>query len=191
MDDQGENGLRYKLKTLYKSIINKAEDYDFTLIVTSYTGFFNHDTTDYDQNTFYYWRNKLNQLVGQLNSWIEAAVQDANSEIDQPEFTMLTSDRSLTRTAGTGSNLPEATTCQQMIGSDPDPYETFLCLASITIKEDPNGPEAWSYGDATQAIRDGDVNSQDINDWYDTRQIRTFHPRSPGMGLDRDAITEF
>jgi hypothetical protein len=49
---------------------------------------------------------------------------------------------------------------------------------------------AWSYENATQAVRDGDVNSQHMKDWYPTRQIKTFHPRSPGMGLYRDAILE-
>ncbi|KAF4269299.1 hypothetical protein CNMCM8812_001541 [Aspergillus fumigatus] len=251
----GESGLRYKLKTLYKSIVVKAQAYDFFLLVTGYTGFFNHDTTDCDKSTFHYlwagykppsdWplnrivylttslRTELNGLVGQLNSLIESAVQDANSELGstkvhyvdvQPNFdrhrwceqgihepdasapntyfflsgwsdlpvdnnAVTSSDSAdISSLMQTGINLPEATTCQQLIGSDPDPYETFLCLASIAIKEDPNGPVAWSYGNATQAIRDGDMNSQHINDWYPTRQIKTFHPRSPGMGLYRDAI---
>lgn len=255
MNDQGESGLRYKLKTLYKSIVVKAQAYDFFLLVTGYTGFFNHDTTDCDKSTFHYlwagykppsdWplnrivylttslRTELNGLVGQLNSLIESAVQDANSELGstkvhyvdvQPNFdrhrwceqgihepdasapntyfflsgwsdlpvdnnAVTSSDSAdISSLMQTGINLPEATTCQQLIGSDPDPYETFLCLASIAIKEDPNGPVAWSYGNATQAIRDGDMNSQHINDWYPTRQIKTFHPRSPGMGLYRDAI---
>ncbi|GFF57063.1 mutanase [Aspergillus udagawae] len=255
MNDQGESGLRYKLKTLYKSIVVKAQAYDFFLLVTGYTGFFNHDTTDCDKSTFHYlwagykppsdWpldrivylttslRTELNGLVGQLNSVIESAVQDANSELGstkihyvdvQPNFdrhrwceqgthepdasapntyfflsgwsdlpvdnnAVTSSDSAdISSLMQTGINLPEATTCQQMIGSDPDPYETFLCLASIAIKEDPNGPVAWSYGNATQAIRDGDMNSQHISDWYPTRQIKTFHPRSPGMGLYRDAI---
>lgn len=103
MNDQGESGLRYKLKTLYKSIVVKAQAYDFFLLVTGYTGFFNHDTTDCDKSTFHYlwagykppsdWplnrivylttslRTELNGLVGQLNSLIESAVQDANSEL--------------------------------------------------------------------------------------------------------------
>ncbi|GFF25735.1 glucan endo-1,3-alpha-glucosidase agn1 [Aspergillus udagawae] len=257
MNDEGESGLRYKLKTLYKSILNKAEDHDFALIVTGYTGFFNHDTTDCDQSTFHYlWagynppsdgfadrivylttslRTELNGLVGQLNNLIEAAVQDANSElgstnvhyvdvqsnfdshrwceqgIHEPDasapntyfFLSGWTDFPLDNTAvtssdpadiaslmQTGVNLPEASNCQQAIGSDPDPYEKFLCLASIAINQDPNGPVAWSYNNATQAIKDGNVNSQHVSDWSPTRQIKTFHPRSPGMGLYRDAILQ-
>ncbi|KAH2034642.1 hypothetical protein KXV65_000174 [Aspergillus fumigatus] len=257
MNDLGESGLRYKLKTLYKSILVKAKEYDFFLFVTGYSGFFNHDTTDCDKSTFHYqwaaynppsdWplnrivylttslRTELNGLVGQLNSLIESAVQDANSELGstkihyvdvQPKFDRHRwceqgihepdasapntyfflsgwSDLPLDNNAvtssdvadiaflmQTGINLPEASTCQQTISSDPDPYEEFLCLASVAIKEEPNGPVAWSYGNATQAVRDGNVNSQHMKDWYPTRQIKTFHPRSPGMGLYRDAILE-
>lgn len=58
------------------------------------------------------------------------------------------------------------------------------------IEEEPNGPLAWSYGNATQAIKDGDVNAQEIGHWVSTRQIKTFHLRSPGMTLYRDAIVE-
>lgn len=60
----------------------------------------------------------------------------------------------------------------------------------MEIDEEPNGPLAWSYGNATQAIKDGDVNAQEIGYWIPTRQIKTFQPRSPGMALYRDAIVE-
>lgn len=97
LNDQGESGLRYKLKTLYKTIVDKAEKTEFNLFVTGYVGFFNQDTTDCDQSSFDYWdgayqssrdlvmltrdlRTELNVLVGQLNNVIEDAVRDANSE---------------------------------------------------------------------------------------------------------------
>jgi hypothetical protein len=54
MNDQGENGLRYKLKTLYKQILDKAEQVDLSLFVTGYPEFFNQDTTGCDQSTFHY-----------------------------------------------------------------------------------------------------------------------------------------
>lgn len=97
LNDQGESGMRHKLRTLYKSILNKAEKTDFNLFVTGYVGFFNQDTTDCDQSSFYYLnagykpsgnavkltrdlRTELNLLVSQLNNVIEDAVKDANAE---------------------------------------------------------------------------------------------------------------
>ncbi|CAG8112343.1 unnamed protein product [Penicillium nalgiovense] len=258
MNDQGESGLRYKLSTLYRAILDKAEQPDFSLFVTGYTGFFNQDTTDCDQSSFHYfwggykppgdgsWPNRivhlstslraeLNLLVSQLNNVIEAAVQEVNAQvgstnvyyvdvqqkfdthrwcekgIHEPDssaqntyfFLSAWSDLPLDDNAVTSSDtddissliqagisLPDASNCEETLGSDPDPYEKWLCLASIAIKQDPNGPVAWSYGNATQDIKDGDVNTQHVSDWYPTRQIKTFHPRSPGMGLYRDAILE-
>ncbi|KAJ5824723.1 esterase family protein [Penicillium robsamsonii] len=89
-----------------------------------------------------------------------------------------------------GISLPDASNCEETLGSDPDPYDKWLCLASIAINQDPNGPVAWSYGNATQDIKDGYMNTQHVSDWYPTRQIKTFRPRSPGMALYRDAILE-
>ncbi|KGO39835.1 Esterase, SGNH hydrolase-type [Penicillium expansum] len=97
LNDQGETGLRHKLKTLYKSILDKAEKTEFNLFVTGYIGFFNQDTIDCDQSSFDYWksdyqpsgnrvmltrdlRTELNVLVGQLNNMIEDAVRDANAK---------------------------------------------------------------------------------------------------------------
>lgn len=90
----------------------------------------------------------------------------------------------------TGINLPDASTCKQTQGENPDPWQNWLCLAAMGIEEEPNGPLAWSYGNATQSIKYGDVNAQEIGYWTPTRQIKTFHPRSPGMALYRDAIVE-
>ncbi|KAJ5951187.1 uncharacterized protein N7479_009600 [Penicillium vulpinum] len=257
MNDQGESGLRYKLSTLYRSILDKAEQSDFSLFVTGYPGFFNQDTTDCDKSSFHYWsgaykppsdwpfnrivylttslRTELNLLVSQLNNVIEAAVQDANSQvgstkayyvdvqqkfdthrwceegIHEPDssapntyfFLSAWPDLSLDSNAVTSSdsedisslmqngiNLPDASNCEETLGSDPDPWDKWLCLASITINQEPDGPMAWSYGNATQDIKDGNMQTQHVSDWYPTRQIKTFHPRSPGMALYRDAILE-
>jgi hypothetical protein len=89
-----------------------------------------------------------------------------------------------------GINLPDPSNCKTALGSDPDPWQKWLCLASIALTQDPDSPIAWSYGNASQGIKNGDFNAQDVSDWYATRQIKAFHPRSPGMGLYRDAILE-
>lgn len=63
-----------------------------------------------------------------------------------------------------------------------------MCQVSISIAEDPNGLEATRYKSALADISNGNYNSQDIV-WYGpTRQVKTFHPRSPGMVVFRDAL---
>ncbi|CAG8901464.1 unnamed protein product [Penicillium egyptiacum] len=260
MNDDGEDGLRHKLKTLYKSIIAKAYLPDTKLFITGYTGFFNQDTTDCADSSFHYlwggykppsdWflnrivylttdlRTELNTLVTQLNNVIEDAVRDANSELatasvyyvdvqqkfdthrwceqgihepdakapntyfflsawnDIPlgkdEVAASDSDDSddVSFLQQTGIILPDASNCKETLGENPDPYQNWLCLAARDIADEPNGTLAWSYGNATQALKDGDFNSQEISYWSPTRQIKAFHPRSPGMALYRDAILE-
>lgn len=68
----------------------------------------------------------------------------------------------------TGINLPDASNCKQTQGENPDPWQNWLCLAAMGIEEEPNGPLAWSYGNATQSIKDGDVNAQEIGYWTPT-----------------------
>ena len=62
-----------------------------------------------------------------------------------------------------------------------------MCQVSITIAEDPTGPEAVRYQAAEQDIANGNYSSQDIPWYTPTRQVKTFHPRSPGMVVYRDA----
>ncbi|PYI12923.1 mutanase [Aspergillus violaceofuscus CBS 115571] len=258
MNDQGETGLRYKLRTLYKQILEKGQEVDLSIFVTGYPEFFNENTTDCDQSTFHYfwsgyqppsdwWYNRLvhlttefraelNLLVSQLNDVIIAAIQDANTEagstrvyyvdvqskfdshrwceqgIHEPDSsapntyfflsgwkdlplegsdTVTSSDASdISYLEQNGIDLPDPSNCETALGSDPDPWQKWLCLVSIAISQEPDGPIAWSYGNATQAIQNGNYNAQDISDWFFTRQIKAFHPRSPGMGLYRDAILE-
>ena len=255
MNDQGENGLRSKLSMLYSSILQKASQPDFQLVVAGYPGFFNQDTSDCDYSSFhYFWgrykpgndwpanrivylteslRSELNDLVTKLNNVIENAVRDANmgtgrtavhyvdvqsrfdshrwceQGVHEPDanapntyfFLSAWNDIPLADSASTSSDsndistlqqngikLPDADTCKETQGENPDPYQNFLCLASKAIALEPNGPFAWSYGNATEDLKNGEFNSQEVSGWYPTRQIKTFHPRSPGMALYRDAV---
>ncbi|KAI9371767.1 SGNH hydrolase-type esterase domain-containing protein [Aspergillus egyptiacus] len=84
--------------------------------------------------------------------------------------------------------LPDPSTCAAALGTDPDPYAVAKCRVAIAVEEDPDGPWAQTYRNATEAIARGDYSSQHISRMYFTSQIKTFHPRTPGMGLYRDAI---
>ncbi|KAK2763255.1 hypothetical protein FQN54_009891 [Arachnomyces sp. PD_36] len=87
-----------------------------------------------------------------------------------------------------GIQLPPAETCQQDLGSDPDPYAVYMCERSIEIAAAPNGPAAQRMDRATTAMNDGDVHSQDIGWFIPTEKVKTFHPRSPGMVLYRNSV---
>lgn len=86
--------------------------------------------------------------------------------------------------------LPDAGTCYASLGTDPDPYAYAMCQVSTSIAEDPSGPEAVRYQAAKAAISSGNYSSQDISWYLPTRQVKTFHPRSPGMVAYRDAVLE-
>jgi hypothetical protein len=65
-----------------------------------------------------------------------------------------------------------------------------LCYLAEAIAEDPDGEVAKLYATALADIESGDFTSQHIGYFTPTRQIKTFHPRSPGMVAYRDAIIE-
>lgn len=112
-----------------------------------------------------------------------------------PESTLYCPEYRLTEPAGiftllNGINLPDASNYNQLQGGNPDPWKNWLCLAAMEIEEQPNGPLAWLYGNATPNIKVGDANAQEIGYWTPTRQIKPFYSRNPGMALYRDAIVE-
>lgn len=55
---------------------------------------------------------------------------------------------------------------------------------------EPNGDLAQDLQAANAEIANGEVNGTHIPGYVATRQIKTFHPRSPGMVAYRDAIIE-
>lgn len=63
-----------------------------------------------------------------------------------------------------------------------------MCQVSISIAQDPTGLEAVRYQGALADIASKNYSSQDVPAYYPTRQIKTFHPRSPGMVAYRDAV---
>ncbi|KAF2268066.1 SGNH hydrolase [Lojkania enalia] len=260
MKDEGENGIKAKLKAAYKKILDKSARDDFHLYVTSYVGFFNHDTTDCDKSTFHYWwaaynppsdwptnrivylttdlRHEINDLVTNLNNVISAAVSDVNKErggeqvhfVDvNPRFnvhrwceqgdwhepapqvestwfflsgwpdvsieganadTAAVESAEIASLISAGSIPVPDSNCRASLDSDADPYLRAMCNVAEAVAEDPEGPEAKYLADANADIQSGNVTSQHIGWFTPTRQIKTFHPRSPGMVAYRDAVID-
>ncbi|KAH6720758.1 SGNH hydrolase-type esterase domain-containing protein [Leptodontidium sp. MPI-SDFR-AT-0119] len=118
-----------------------------------------------------------------LSAWKDVSISAAaetTSAVEAAEVASLISSG--------GIPLPDAGSCFAALGTDPDPYAYAMCQVAISIFEDPTGPQAMSYRAAQAAIASGDFNSQEIPRYTPTRQIKTFHPRSPGMVAYRDAI---
>jgi hypothetical protein len=87
--------------------------------------------------------------------------------------------------------LPDHSNCRttlNAIKTGADPYLKALCRISEEVADDPTGPQATRLNKANTAIAAGDMSSQDVSWYLPTRQIKTFHPRSPGMAAYRDAM---
>ena len=84
--------------------------------------------------------------------------------------------------------LPDANTCNSTLGTDPDPWVLWTCRLSMEAAAEPNGTIALGIKAANTEIAAGDVNGLHVPWYVPTRQIKTFHPRSPGMVGYRDAI---
>ncbi|KFY31523.1 hypothetical protein V493_01031 [Pseudogymnoascus sp. VKM F-4281 (FW-2241)] len=119
-----------------------------------------------------------------LSGWGDVSIDAAGAST-----TNSTEDAELASIVSTGKiPLPDAKTCYAALGTDPDPYAVAMCRVSITISDDPSGPEAVRYRSASASIASGDFEAQEVSWYYPTRQIKTFHPRSNGMVAYRDAI---
>ncbi|KAJ9480771.1 hypothetical protein VN97_g12756 [Penicillium thymicola] len=86
--------------------------------------------------------------------------------------------------------LPDAATCRESLGTDPDPYAEAMCHVAETVAHDPNGPEAQRLDRANKALANGDLSVQEISWYLPTRTIKMFHPRTPGMAIYRDAVID-
>lgn len=71
-----------------------------------------------------------------------------------------------------------------------DPWAVWKCRMAVAIVEDPDGEEAKSLEQANTDLHNGDFNTAEVSKWLPTRQIKTFHPRTPGMKALRDAVIE-
>jgi hypothetical protein len=89
-----------------------------------------------------------------------------------------------------GLSLPDAATCKDQLGPDPDPYRSWMCDIARGIAKNPNGVVAQSYNNASAEWADGDFGAAHIPWYLPTRQIKTFHPRTRGMYAYRDALIE-
>ncbi|KAH4847848.1 hypothetical protein HBI46_091460 [Parastagonospora nodorum] len=260
MSDQGPDGMKAKLKAVYRRILEKSGRSDFQLYVTSYVEFFNIATTDCDKSTFHYWwagynpspdpvsnrivylkqdlRVEIVNLVSDLNRLIESAVTEANQEhggyqinfvdvnarfnahrwCEQGDWhepapgvdstwlflsgwpdvsiagssidTLAIEQAEVKQIIDAGRiPLPDAD-CRKTLDSDADPYLRSLCYYAEAVAESNNGEEATYLAEANAQIESKNLTSQHIGWFTPTRQVKTFHPRSPGMVAYKDAIAE-
>lgn len=85
--------------------------------------------------------------------------------------------------------LPNAD-CRTTLDSEADPYLRSLCYFAEAVAESSNSTEATYLAEANAQIQSKNLTSQHIGWFTPTRQVKTFHPRSPGMVAYKDAIAE-
>ncbi|KAL4860281.1 hypothetical protein BDV12DRAFT_205348, partial [Aspergillus spectabilis] len=112
-----------------------------------------------------------------LSAWPD--LQYDNFADEQAELAALASQGSV--------QLPDSSACS---GDPADPYVWAMCRVAEAVTDDPTGLEAMRLANANAALAAGDVSSQDVSAYLPTRQIKTFHPRTPGMYAYRDAILD-
>lgn len=89
-----------------------------------------------------------------------------------------------------GVELPDADTCEEELGTDPDPWAKWQCMVARDIADNPDSLWAEKLEEANADVKAQDFQAESINWWYPTRQIKTFHPRTPGMHAYRDSIID-
>jgi hypothetical protein len=119
-----------------------------------------------------------------LSGWNDVSIPDATANtaaVQEAEVKSLISKGSVT--------LPDAS-CTTSLDSDADPYVRWMCYMAEAVSGNSNGTEATYLSKANAEIKAGNVTGQHIGWWTPTRQIKTFHPRSPGMAAYRDAVID-
>ncbi|CAO2648048.1 Nn.00g089700.m01.CDS01 [Neocucurbitaria sp. VM-36] len=119
-----------------------------------------------------------------LSGWPDVSIEGSKANTAAVESAEITSLISAGRIP-----VPDAN-CRATLDSDADPYVRAMCHVAEAISEDPEGPEATYPAEANVDIKSGNITSQHIGWFTPTRQIKTFHPRSPGMIAYRDAVIE-
>jgi hypothetical protein len=89
-----------------------------------------------------------------------------------------------------GIELPNAESCEEDLGTDPDPWAKWQCMIAQQIADEPDGLWAGKLEEANADIEAQDYHAESIGWWTPTRQIKTFHPRTPGMHAYRDSIID-
>jgi hypothetical protein len=120
-----------------------------------------------------------------LSAWPDVSIEGSelnSAAIEAAEISALVSSGSIP--------LPDANNCEGSLDENADPYERSMCYMSVSIRDAPNGPAGKAFEKANNDIKDGNVSSQEIGFFTPTRQIKAFHPRSPGMVAYRDAVIE-
>ncbi|KAG2421959.1 hypothetical protein HFD88_005935 [Aspergillus terreus] len=97
-----------------------------------------------------------------LSAWPDIAIVGDTTA----ESTNATETDEITALMNSGSiQLPDADTCQDALGSDPDPYAVFMCDVAVHVKANSSSLIAQSLDRANQAIANRDYSSQDVSWW--------------------------
>jgi hypothetical protein len=91
---------------------------------------------------------------------------------------------------GGSIELPDAGSCEEGLGTDPDPWAKWQCMVAQQMSDVPDGLWAQKLKEANADISSQNYNAESIGWWTPTRQIKTFHPRTPGMHAYRDSIID-
>jgi hypothetical protein len=117
-----------------------------------------------------------------LSAWPDVNIEDAsvdNAAVETSEISNIIS------TGGIPMPKPG---CLSTMDPNQDPYIRNLCYLAEAIAQEPDGLVAKEYANALADIKGRNFTSQHIGYFSPTRQIKTFHPRSPGMEAYQDAI---
>jgi hypothetical protein len=172
------NGLVEQLNGVILSAVQAANaahggnQVHFVDIVDSYTSHHwcedgVHEPDSTVQNTWFF-----------LSAWPDVGFNSAAEEV--AEVSAFISNGPI--------QLPDASSCVTDPAAQLDPYAVAMCRVSQAVADDPSGPEALRLSSANADIVAGNASSQSVSWYLPTRQIKTFHPRSPGMAAYRDAI---
>lgn len=90
-----------------------------------------------------------------------------------------------------GVEFPSPHNCAAQLGKNPDPWEQWKCRVAEAMNRDPDGEVAKWIERGRNQTATGNLTSREVHGpaTY-TRQIKTFHPRSPGMQAYRDVTIE-
>ena len=86
--------------------------------------------------------------------------------------------------------LPNPKTCSPEQQPGADPWEAWSCTMAMAVAKAPDGEVAKSLKAANEALAKGDVNAKEISWWLPTSTVKTFHPRTRGMYVYRDAVVD-
>jgi hypothetical protein len=123
-----------------------------------------------------------------LSAWPDVSIENASVDNATLIDNAAVESSEISNIINTGGIPMPKPGCLNTTEPNQDPYIRNLCYLAETIAQVPDGLLAKEYANALADIKDRNFTSQHIGYFSPTRQIKTFHPRSPGMKAYQDAI---